>query len=65
MDHEFIAKYGYSHDGRNYYIVEEYANSGGKKQKQNTLYAVDSQTGEVFTINRNTDKKDYDFGIVS
>lgn len=65
MDHEFVAKYGYSHDGRNYYIVEEYAQTDGKKQKQSTLYAVDAQTGEVFTISSNKEKKDYDFGIVS
>lgn len=65
MDHEFSVKYGYSNNGRSYYIVEEYAAVDGKKQRQNTVYAVDSQTGEVFTINRNTEKGDYDFGIVT
>ena len=64
MDHEFTAKYGYSQDGRNYYIVEDYAVTDGKKKKQETVYAVDSQTGEVFTIVRNTKKGDYDFGVV-
>ena len=60
MDHEFRAKYGYSHDGRSFYVIEEYA--GGKKQ--NTTYAVDAQTGEVFTLTRNEKKGDYDFGMV-
>ncbi len=58
--HEFSAKYGYAQDARCYYIVEEYE---GKK-RQNTVYAVDSQTGEVFTIARNRDTGDYDFGVV-
>ena len=65
MDHEFSARYGYAHDGRSYYMVEEYAVTDGKKQKQGTVYAVDSQSGEVFTITRNTTKGDYDFGIVN
>ena len=65
MTHEFIAGYGYSHEGRNYYIVEEYSSDSGKRQKQGTVYAVDSQTGEVFTISRNKNKEDYDFGIVN
>ncbi len=60
LDHSFKAAYGYSHEGRSYYVVEEYA--GGKKQS--TLYAVDAQTGEVFTITRNSDKGDFDFGMV-
>lgn len=65
MTHEFLAGFGYSHDGRNYYIVEEFSSDTGKRSKEKTVYAVDSQTGEVFTINRNTAKEDYDFGIVN
>lgn len=65
MAHEFIASYGYSHEGRNYYIVEEYSSDTGKRLRQSTVYAVDSQTGEVFTIKRNTSKEDYDFGVVN
>ena len=64
MDHEFTAKYGYSANDRNYYIVEEYSTTDGKKRRENTLYAVDTTTGEVFTITRNTGKGDYDFGVV-
>lgn len=64
MDHEFLAKYGYYANGRSYYIIEEYAPVDGKKIRQNTLYAVDSETGEIFTITRNEKKGDYDFGIV-
>ena len=60
MDHDFRAVSGYFHDGRSYYVVEEYA--GG--QKQNTVYAVDSMTGEVFTITINKSKGDCDFGMV-
>lgn len=59
--HEFKAKYGYSQGSRSYYIVEEYAG----KQKQNTVYAVDAQTGEIFTISRNSKTGDYDFGVVN
>ena len=58
--HEFKAKYGYSQGSRSYYVVEEYAGS----QRQNTVYAVDAQTGEIFTISRNRDTGDYDFGVV-
>lgn len=65
MTHEFVAGYGYSHDGRNYYIIEEYSSDSGKKQKLGTMYAVDSQTGEVFTITANKEKEDYDFGIAN
>lgn len=64
MDHEFIAKYGYSANDRNYYIIEEYSTTDGKKRRENTLYAVDSTTGEIFTITRNTGKENYDFGVV-
>ncbi|MCR5604916.1 MAG: chitobiase/beta-hexosaminidase C-terminal domain-containing protein [Lachnospiraceae bacterium] len=64
MDNEFLAKYGYYANGRSYYIIEEYAPTDGKKIRQNTLYAVDSETGEIFTITRNEKKGDYDFGIV-
>ncbi|MCR5358160.1 MAG: chitobiase/beta-hexosaminidase C-terminal domain-containing protein [Lachnospiraceae bacterium] len=60
MDHEFKANYGYSHEDRSFYVIEEYA--GGKKQ--NTTYAVDAQTGEVFTLTRNVKRGDYDFGMV-
>ena len=59
--HEFSAKYGYSQGSRSYYIIEEY--EGGKRL--NTVYAVDAQTGEVYTITRNGDKGDYDFGVVN
>ena len=58
--HEFKAKYGYSQGSRSYYIIEDYA--GGKRQ--NTVYAVDAQTGEVYTITRNGNTGDYDFGVV-
>lgn len=59
--HEFKAKYGYSQDARSFYIVEEYVGN----KRQNTVYAVDAQTGAVFTITRNSDTGDYDFGVVS
>ena len=64
LDHEFVAKYGYYANDRSYYVVEEYAETDGKKVRQNTLYAVDALTGEIFTLTRNTKNGDYDFGIV-
>jgi hypothetical protein len=59
--HEFKAKYGYSQEARSYYIVEEYAGN----KRQNTDYAVDAQTGAVYTITRNPETGDYDFGVVN
>ncbi len=65
MEHEFKANYGYYANSRNYYIVEEYSKVNGSKRRESVVYAVDSQTAEVFTITRNTKKGDYDFGVVN
>ncbi|MCR4807338.1 MAG: chitobiase/beta-hexosaminidase C-terminal domain-containing protein [Lachnospiraceae bacterium] len=58
--HTFKAKYGYSQGSRSYYMIEEYDGS----KKQGTDYAVDAQTGEVFTISANRETGDFDFGVV-
>ncbi|MCR5000495.1 MAG: chitobiase/beta-hexosaminidase C-terminal domain-containing protein [Lachnospiraceae bacterium] len=58
--HQFKAKYGYSQESRSFYIIEEYAGSA----RQNTVYAVDAQSGGVFTITPNSSTGDFDFGVV-
>ncbi|MCR5509018.1 MAG: chitobiase/beta-hexosaminidase C-terminal domain-containing protein [Lachnospiraceae bacterium] len=61
MDHTFKAAYGYSNEGRSYYVIEEYSGSS----RLGNMYAVDAQSAEVFTLTRNKARGNYDFGIVN
>ncbi len=64
MSHEFKAVSGYSQSGHNYYMVEEYTGHAEGRKKLKTVYAVDSQTGEIFTITQNKKSGSFDFGTV-
>lgn len=61
---DYLCTSAYGAGSRNYYLVDEYQEKDGEKEKSGRVFAVDVRTGELYKVNINIIKGEYEFSLL-